>query len=164
MPRGRYSSSSRSHSNPNSATILSADRILQKESQYRNNISKLHASTLMLAEVIAISGAVESSLRNDDDPDDPENREMDAFMQEQRSKLKSLTERHVSSSRYIDAFMKATNSIKGDIVQSVVNAAPQDGQGTSSSSSSQESPPDYETILQTKLEFEKHNIEKNAIC
>lgn len=153
MPRNRYSNS---HHSASSATIVAANRILQKGPQYKNDIKKLHANASIFAETIAISGPAELALRNDGDNNDPENEEMEAFMNEQRMRLKNLTERHVNSSRYVDAFMNAADSIKADIAQN--GEQKEDGEGEASASAS-----DYETMLQTKLEFEKHNIEKNSI-
>lgn len=57
--------------------------------------------------------------------------------------------------------MNAANSIKNDIAQNGEHGGGDshvDGEGEASASTS-----DYETILQTKLEFEKHNLEKNSI-
>jgi hypothetical protein len=171
MPR-RSTSHPHSHSHSSSsATILATDRVLQKEAMFRNGIQKLHASSLLLAETIAISGQVETSLLNDDYENDgnghgdvnSNNQEMDAFMKEQRMKLKALSERHVNSMRYIDAFMNATNSIKTDIIHQSQNGNGNGATDGNSETAAEAEVPDYETILQTKLEFQKHNIEKDSI-
>ena len=170
MPRHRHSSSGATTTlTSTSATVHAAERILQKDIQLRTNIQKLHASALLLAESIAINGSVEASLRNDDDPNDPQNEQMNLLLKEQRDQLKSLTEGHVSSMRYIDAFMNATRSIKDDAVRDARDVA-QDNSADANANADADADtgtnteaPDYESILQTKLELEKHSIEKEYI-
>lgn len=93
MPRHRYSNS---HT-PSAATVYGIDRILENTAKYKNEIKgKLHAATSVFAGTIAISGPVESALRNDGDINDPENEKMEEFMKEQRMRLKNLTDRHIN--------------------------------------------------------------------
>lgn len=193
MPSRRYNrtsssshahpSTSLSHSSASAATIVSAEGYLQKETDYKNGIRKLFASSTVLAEYLAISGSVESSLIEDDsnnnnnhNNDSSSNNnginreEVQEFMQEQRQKLKALTERHVKSMRYIEACMNATKSIRTDILNddaaknSSANGGTDDnGDNDENINGNANDPKDYDIILQTKVEHEKHNMEQNAL-
>mmetsp|Transcript_19841 Transcript_19841/g.24471 ORF Transcript_19841/g.24471 Transcript_19841/m.24471 type:complete len:296 (+) Transcript_19841:286-1173(+) len=147
MSRGRYSTGSSSTS---AATILATDRILQKEATFQQEIKKIHTHTILLAESLALSGAVESSLQSSESSDNDMN-DVHNFLNEQRSKLKLLTERHVQSSRDIKAFMDATQEIRKELI---ANSAAEDAG---------ENPPDYESILNAKVESQKQKQESNMI-
>ncbi len=118
----------------------------------------------MFGEVIAISGMVETLLHNEDDPNDPENEENKNFMHQQRKKLKSITEGHVRARRYVQALVNATKSIKSDLNQGQDNDSTNAEDGEEKKNGSSSSAKDYESILLSKIEIEKHEVEKNSIA
>ena len=101
---------SRSHRNS-----LHADRIIQKEKEYQNEITEITVSHKMLAEHMAIDGVIQESVQRalQDSPTDA--REFETFLQVHREKSKTLAENHVALKRKASAFINAMKLVKTDI-------------------------------------------------
>ena len=119
---------SRSHRNS-----LHADRIIQKEKEYQNEITEITVSHKMLAEHMAIDGVIQESVQRalQDSPTDA--REFETFLQVHREKSKTLAENHVALKRKASAFINAMKLVKTDIQNSGEQK-------------------DYEVVLRTKME------------
>ena len=141
-----------------SATIVAAEKALQSHGRYLKGIDKINAHANLFAESIALSGPVESSLQSSANVNEEQD-DIQEFLNDQRTKLKLVTERNINSKRYVEALKNAVLKIKSDIQANNGNNNNNDEGGEE-----KDSAPDYETLLQTKLEFEKHNIEKNSIA
>ncbi len=140
------------------AAIVALDAISRKQNQYENDIKKIATNLNVFADIISISGTVEQSLLNNDDENDDVEK-MVSFMNEQRAKLKEITERNIQTQRFVCAYMNAANSIRRDIGQNVATTAENE-----SGEEKEASAIDYETILQTKIELEKHAVARNSIA
>lgn len=144
-----------------SAAIVALDGISRKQNQYENDIKKITTNLNVFADIISISGTVEQSLLNNDDDNDDDVK-MLSFMNEQRTKLKEITERNIQTQRFVCAYMNAANSIRRDIIgQNVATTAEYENENGEEKESSTI---DYETILQTKIELEKHAVARNSIA
>lgn len=112
---------------------IHADRIIQKEKEYQNEIREISVHHKMLAENMAIDGLVQESCERalQDSPTDA--REFETFLQVHREKSKALAESHVALKRKASAFINAMKLVKTDIQNSGEQK-------------------DYEVVLRTKME------------
>jgi hypothetical protein len=95
-------------------TILTT--ILNKESDYRDGIRKNHDPCKLVADRLAVGGELEESLLMFIKGSDGENlipeEEIKNFLQEQRERVKALSEKNVARDRSIDAFVGSLRSLK----------------------------------------------------
>ena len=112
---------------------IHADRIIQKEKEYQNDIRDISVHHKMLAEHMAIDGVIQESVARalQDSPTDA--REFETFLQVHREKSKALAESHVALKRKASAFINAMKLVKTDIQNSGEQK-------------------DYEVVLRTKME------------
>jgi hypothetical protein len=141
MPRNRTVNS----------TIHGADCIIGKKNEFKDNIKNLNARNKIGAESLAHGGSLESTVRvalQNDDPKAWDN--FEAFLGEHREKVKKFTESHIHLSRKVDAFIGALEEVKQEIIQQ--QQQPSDDA----------KPPDYEVILQTKMELLKQQLDDES--
>jgi len=136
------------------ASVAAADQVLRKESEFIQAVKKLDANNLILAQLLAHGGSIENSVNGALKEDDEGQRDFQSFLQEQRERVKGMTEMHIKTARHTDAFISAVNQVRTDILNAEINNAEE---------TADEKPPDYELILRTKLELQKQQNETMAI-
>eukprot|EP00557_Chaetoceros_sp_GSL56_P014284 CAMPEP_0176485868 /NCGR_PEP_ID=MMETSP0200_2-20121128/5268_1 /TAXON_ID=947934 /ORGANISM="Chaetoceros sp., Strain GSL56" /LENGTH=298 /DNA_ID=CAMNT_0017882539 /DNA_START=113 /DNA_END=1009 /DNA_ORIENTATION=+ len=153
------------------SAVHEADRILAKKKDFRNQIIRLDAHNKIGAESLAHDGNLESTVRlalqnnnNRDNHSSKDDKDVDeawgafeAFLQQQREKIKGLTKIHIEMNQKVDALIGAVEDVKRQIHQ---HPPPQQQQRQTDDDNSK--PPDYELILQTKMELLKQQLEDQS--
>uniref|UniRef100_A0A7S2EUI2 SP-RING-type domain-containing protein n=1 Tax=Ditylum brightwellii TaxID=49249 RepID=A0A7S2EUI2_9STRA len=142
---GPAQSSGRTNSNKSGssdAVLLAADRVLKKESDYRNGVNRIQVTALLLAERISIKGEVEATLlqTNSSSDNGEQNAEAQDFLKEQRERLKSLCDGNAGRMKGIDDFLRAVADVRENVLQ-------EEEEGDDGAP-----PPDYERFILEKIE------------
>uniref|UniRef100_A0A7S4IU13 SP-RING-type domain-containing protein n=1 Tax=Odontella aurita TaxID=265563 RepID=A0A7S4IU13_9STRA len=144
------------------AAVHAADRYLAKESEYRSGIRQIQASAALLAERLALKGDIESALlqhKKDSDEFETHCQEAESFLNEQRRRLKTLSEGNVMKMREIDRIVKAVGDVRDEVQQKDFEEQQRSRESAQDSSGQDEiiedidtSLPDYETSIMLKIE------------
>ena len=169
-------SASVSYSNIN--VINTVDRIIRKKGEYGDGLKLLKASNAIIAEALAHDGTVEQSIRdalndgdgdgdgdgdNDNPQDSDELRDFEVFLKAQRERVKGLAQMHIHTSQHTEAFMTALQEIKTEISNNTIHKHnnANDDNDNDDEEAANISPPDYEVILQTKIELQTTRLARN---
>lgn len=140
------------------SATLTANKLIQKEQDFKSCIKKQHASTNFLAGYISFDGDVEKAVRGTLEEGSDEMKDFESFLDNQRSKVKSLTEKHIASMRHVDAFISAVQHVKTEIENGTHNSAAgpstEDG-GDEDIKPEVHAPPNFEEILRKQVETQK---------
>jgi len=169
----RFSNFSGHHSrSPYDATLLAADRILAKKSEYEDDIRKVHTTAKMLAQTISAHGDITKSLLDSNENGDIENEgnrkededvasDMEIFFKQQRERLKQICVRNVTNNRNVEYFLKALGSIRDDIRTKQQFESRQRDDGAEETPV--DNPPDYRIIIEQKMKEIKHGADNGEI-
>ncbi len=137
------------------SSTLTAAKLIKKEQEYKSCIHAQHVTTTFLADAIALDGLVEKAIFGTLEDGSAEKEDFKSFLETQRNKAKALTEKHISSTRYVDAFISAVKHVKRDIETGVHSNAPQVPQDQNGVKAESNAPPDFGDILSRQVEKQK---------
>lgn len=120
------------------SSIMAVDRILAKESDYKEAIVKNQTFAKDIAGVMAVDGEV---AKLGSFLEDPIKGELQASLEEQRERIKTCAQRNVENVRTVNAFLGALQQVKTLVQQQ---------QQQQQSNSTEEL--DYEELIKTKIQ------------
>lgn len=140
-----------------SAAKAAATGVISKEKDFMHGIERQNAVTGMLADFLAADGIVEKAVRAAlESSGDEELANFEGFLEEQRTKVKSLTEGHIGTQRHAKAFISAMKSIKSDIENGTHSTGTANGADRNGEDDVKPAPPpNFEEILQNQIEAAK---------
>lgn len=153
--------------------INTASRAAQKRNEFDQNLKHLFAINGMIADTLAHDGDLERSIRqalnsgNENDEanssssqDQKEIRDFENFLAEQRERVKQVAKFQVSVQAHTQAYFTAMQEIQNEIRTGAItkynngnNEGKEDDKDDDDDALLQLQPPDYEVILQTKIEL-----------
>lgn len=136
---------------------------------------------MILAESLSISGQIEQALldastttapangspsqgrvKRRESSEEEEKQQNEMFLVEQRARLKALVARNITSERSVSAFVAAMNTVKGEVETRQKRRRTREDGGESEDEGEQESP-NYEDMIQNKIEEVKKYQDQNGI-
>lgn len=169
----------------NSAALMEISKAIRSESEYLSAIKKINANAMILAESLSTSGQIEQALldastttttttpvnngsssqgrvNRRESSEEEEKRQNEMFLVEQRARLKALVARNITSERNVGAFVTAMNTVKGEVETRQKRRRTNDDVGDSEDEGDEESP-NYEDMIQTKIDEVKKYQDQNNI-
>jgi len=152
-----------------SAAKAAATSIIRKEDEFMHGIERQNAVTGMLADFLAADGIVEKAVRAAlESSGNEELANFEGFLEEQRTKVKNLTEGHIGTQRHAKAFISAMKSIRVDIENGTHSTGAGDGVAAGAANGEEEDvkpapPPNFEEILQNQIEAAKQEASAGYI-
>jgi len=126
------------------SSVMAVDRILDKQNSYKEAIVKNHTYSKNIAEVFfEVDGIMETTLMSACQDDDKLKQDLLETIQEQRTRMKKLSERNVENTRTVNAFVGALQQVKTQVQQQ---------QQTQEESTTENEPLDYEKIIVQKMQ------------
>ncbi|KAL3797656.1 hypothetical protein HJC23_013488 [Cyclotella cryptica] len=129
------------------SALLAATRAIESEDQYRRNVNKLQARTLILADHLIPGDGLETTLDANDDDDVKE------FLLNCRERLKEIAVGNAKRMYEIDYFVEAVKEVKGDVMRRLQQAANVEG----------EDAVDYEAAIHQTIERVRERGENDRI-
>lgn len=160
---------------------MAISKAIRSESEYRSALKKVNANAMSLAELLSISGPIEQTLLDSvttsktngsssqegrssrrTSSAEEERRQNEMFLEEQRARLKTLVKRNISSVLNVDSFIGAVDAMKGE-VETRQKRKRSDDDGGGSDDEAGEDPPNYEDMIQRKMEAAKQSQDQHGV-
>jgi hypothetical protein len=93
-----------------SSALLAAQRVIDSEDKYRQNVKTIQSTSKLLAESLAPAGELEQAMEISQDSG------LSNFLDECRIRLKGISEGNAKRMKEIDYFVEAVREVKNDVV------------------------------------------------
>jgi hypothetical protein len=118
--------------------LHAAQRTIDSADKYRASVTKLHATSKLLAEMLHPDGRLMEALHDDDVADN--NNEMNEFLETQKRRLRDIAEGNAKRMKEVDYFVAAVTEVKNEMSRQ------------QNQEDEKEAPTDYEASIHQAIE------------